>query len=725
MAAKNVCLIILFFILAASQNCTAQKVEPPAADKVRTLHFPADRSAGIIHVGELRTLDPFWYTGWKVVGQAKGDVRVPIDKAVMLAITTEAAKDISPLAALGPDDIQAISFGWCERNIYDSDLRYLSHLTGLKHLGLNSRRINGSGLAQLSGLKSLEALVLARMDISDDNLKHIAKLASLKRLDLTGTEVTDAGLAHLQNLSSLEAIYLGFARISGEGFSALADTNSIRTLWLNYSKITDEGLAHIAKLKSLERLSLENTGISDAGLAHISELQSLRELNLGNFQPGRMKVTDAGLDHIAKLTSLESLQLPDGITDAGLTKLKGLTGLKRLAIRDTKMTGAGLDFLKRFKSLEYLLLPQGGITDKDLAVVKELGSLQDLCILNSSITNKGLSYFSELKSLRKLLLQGEQTDPNVAITSSGLAYLRELPLTSLTLYNINLDGSRLAHLAACTQLEELELNQMPLRDEDLANLSGLKNLKFLRFDSDTVSDGGLAYLADLTSLERLMAFVRMTDEGLSYISNMSNLHDLQVKGDITDEGLVHLEGLKSLQALRITSRNDIASESLERLKRKLPLLWLKVHKIRETKRRPEPREVAPPFSLQTLDGKKLKLQDYRGKCVLLYFWATWCKGCVASTPNVKRFYEELSEYDDFVMIGLAIDEDESGVRRYVERNKLTWPQVRLGLNSQVEADYGIIGVPIFILIGPDGRILLSREHNWDKFRAAVNKALNK
>jgi peroxiredoxin/Leucine-rich repeat (LRR) protein len=720
---KNICLTILFFILALSQNGRAQKLEP-AAGKVRTLHFPADRSMGVVHVGELRALDPLWFTGWKTTGQAEGDVRVPINKAVMLDITTEAAKDISPLAGLGPDDIQVISFRYCGRNIYDSDLKNLSGLTGLKILGLDSMRINGSGLAHLSGLKSLEALVLARTDVSDDNLKHVAKLTSLKRLDLSGTKVTDAGLADLQNLSSLEAVYLGRTAISGEGFSALADTNSIRTLWLNYSKITDEGLRHIAKLKSLERLFLNTTRISDAGLMHISELKSLKELNLNNFGL-KMKVSDAGLNYIAKLTSLEKLDLPDGITDAGLAKLKGLTGLKRLDIGRTKMTGAGLDFLEGLKSLEYLQLPQGGITDEDLAVVKELGSLQDLWIQKCSITNKGLSYLSELKSLKKLLLHCEQTDPNVAITSSGLAHLRGLPLTSLTLHNVKLDDSRLTHLAAFTQLEELEFNQMPLRDEDLANLSGLKNLKLLRFDSQTVSDGGLAYLTDLTSLERLSCYVRMTDKGLSYISNMTNLLDLQVGGDITDEGLFHLEGLKSLQALTITSRDNIASESLERLKKKLPLLWLKVYKTREIKRRPETGEVAPPFSLQTLDGKKLKLRDYRGKCVLLYFWATWCKGCVASTPNVKRFYEELSKHEDVVMISLAIDEDESGVRRYVERNKLTWPQVRLGLGSQIEADYGIIGVPIFILIGPDGRILLSREHDWNKFKAAVDKALSK
>ncbi|MBA7655618.1 hypothetical protein ES703_63524 [subsurface metagenome] len=255
-AMRNICLATLCSVLAASQNCTAQELESVVPCQVRTLHFPADRSMGVVYVGELRPLEWWlWWHEWEIVAQAKGDVQVPIDKAAMLAITTEAAKDISPLAALGPDDIQAITFRYCERNIYDSDLRYLSHLTGLKYLGLGSTEIEGSGLAHLSGLKSLETLALRGTDVSDDNLKHIAKLRSLKRLHLSNTKVTDAGLVHLRNLGSLEAVYLGFARISGEGFSAFADTNSIRILWLNYSKITDEGLKHIAKFLNVRRRS--------------------------------------------------------------------------------------------------------------------------------------------------------------------------------------------------------------------------------------------------------------------------------------------------------------------------------------------------------------------------------------------------------------------------------------------------------------------------------------
>jgi hypothetical protein len=77
------------------------------------------------------------------------------------------------------------------------------------------------------------------------------------------------------------------------------------------------------------------------------------------------------------------------------------------------------------------------------------------------------------------------------------------------------------------------------------------------------------------------------------------------------------------------------------------------------------------------------------------------------------------------MTALAIDNDESGVRRHIEKYGLTWPQVRLGLRSQVATDYGVSAVPAYILVGPDGRVLLSRERDWDKLKAAVAEALRK
>lgn len=268
---------------------------------LRVVHFPKDRSLGVLYLGRLRPLDSFWWQGWEMVGQAKGNVQVPIDKDVQLAVSEARSRDVSALTTLKPNDLQVLTLV----NIDDATLAHLAGLTGLRQLALySSPEFKGEGLAHLSRLTALEALLLGHSGLMDNGLKYIASIRSLRRLDLSYTQITDAGLVHLRDLASLEKLTAYGVNITGNGFSALVGLDSLRELSLNHSAITDEGLGHLAKLKSLEKLSLYNTSTSNVGLAMISELKSLRELNLGNTN-----VTDAGVGYLAKLTSLEGCSL--------------------------------------------------------------------------------------------------------------------------------------------------------------------------------------------------------------------------------------------------------------------------------------------------------------------------------------------------------------------------------------------------------------------------------
>lgn len=72
--------------------------------------------------------------------------------------------------------------------------------------------------------------------------------------------------------------------------------------------------------------------------------------------------------------------------------------------------------------------------------------------------------------------------------------------------------------------------------------------------------------------------------------------------------------------------------------------------------------------METLDGKPLKLEDFRGKFVLLEFWATWCGPCLYETPALKATYEAFRENERFVMIGLSLDTDVDAPKKYVAEN---------------------------------------------------------
>jgi thiol-disulfide isomerase/thioredoxin len=83
---------------------------------------------------------------------------------------------------------------------------------------------------------------------------------------------------------------------------------------------------------------------------------------------------------------------------------------------------------------------------------------------------------------------------------------------------------------------------------------------------------------------------------------------------------------------------------------------------------------APPLAAKTLEGKPLSLEDYRGKYVLLDFWATWCGPCVAEMPKMQDVQAAFGSDDRFVIIGLSLDREIEAAQSFVKDRGLAWVQ---------------------------------------------------
>ncbi len=112
---------------------------------------------------------------------------------------------------------------------------------------------------------------------------------------------------------------------------------------------------------------------------------------------------------------------------------------------------------------------------------------------------------------------------------------------------------------------------------------------------------------------------------------------------------------------------------------------------------------ATDFTLPGLDGKAIKLSAYKGKVVLLNFWATWCGPCKAEIPG---FVELQTQYkNDLVIVGLSVDDPADKAKAFADQYKVNYPIV-LGLgHDDIQDAYGpIYGIPASFLISRDGKV---------------------
>lgn len=114
-------------------------------------------------------------------------------------------------------------------------------------------------------------------------------------------------------------------------------------------------------------------------------------------------------------------------------------------------------------------------------------------------------------------------------------------------------------------------------------------------------------------------------------------------------------------------------------------------------------ELAPDFTLDSIDGRKVTLTDYRyEKVILLVFWATWCPFCVEEIPELNRIVDNYK--DKVEVLGIDIREDLKHVRGFIEKKGIKYT-VLLDSTGEVAKRYGVVGIPKNVLIDKEGRIL--------------------
>ena len=129
------------------------------------------------------------------------------------------------------------------------------------------------------------------------------------------------------------------------------------------------------------------------------------------------------------------------------------------------------------------------------------------------------------------------------------------------------------------------------------------------------------------------------------------------------------------------------------------------------------------FSVTSTEGKTLSPAAFKGKVLLIDFWATWCGPCVAEMPNVKQVYAKFHP-KGFEIVGISLDQSREKLDQYVKTNEIVWPQYFDGKwwNNDVAVRYGVKSIPTTILVDRAGKIRF-KSLRGKQLEAAVEKLL--
>ena len=135
--------------------------------------------------------------------------------------------------------------------------------------------------------------------------------------------------------------------------------------------------------------------------------------------------------------------------------------------------------------------------------------------------------------------------------------------------------------------------------------------------------------------------------------------------------------------------------------------------------------VMPNFTLKTPDGKDISLKDFKGKYVLVDFWASWCGPCLREMPNVVKLYKECKG-KNFEIFGVSLDNKKDAWVKAIKANGMKWPQGSdlKGWGSEPARLCNVSAIPFTVLIDPEGEVI-AIDLRGEQLHAKVKEVLGK
>lgn len=496
--------------------------------------------------------------------------------------------------------------------------KVLSQARALTDLTLHPKDVSTSDIEGVGTLTQLRKLVLAGFAPDRIDLSALAGLRSLRELELRvypADEIEFRAVTTLPNVETLRVLNMG---VEDSFCEDLGKSKTLKVLSLSGGDVTDRGAASLSQIGSLETLDLSNTFVTDAAIDSLLKPPKLTKVGLGDT-----RVTFHGLARLCEQGKISQVFTNHEFRTDGSFSMLGISygsmGLRfdgipvelLLGKRNPRAPSRALDLayaqlpadfyarISEFKSITHLDLSNSNVSDDDLARLANLKQLENLSLSETTVTAKGLEHLAGLQNLHSFMLP-EVDDwesvsktlrslPKLQYVNASVGYLGGADLraamgsplttadTSIDLTAIPPHSALKSTLAAATHLQKLKLADAPWSDDDIAFLTGYKQITELSLSQTRVTDKSLPILESLTSLWSLnLSGTALTDEAILRLARLPNLRVLTLEEtNITDDTVEQLAQIKNLESLRLRGTN-ITDRSTTLLKKMPNLLALSI-----------------------------------------------------------------------------------------------------------------------------------------------------
>jgi thiol-disulfide isomerase/thioredoxin len=218
------------------------------------------------------------------------------------------------------------------------------------------------------------------------------------------------------------------------------------------------------------------------------------------------------------------------------------------------------------------------------------------------------------------------------------------------------------------------------------------------------------YDTQVGSLQSKLQTQQLDESGQQDIRNQ---YESLTKTTMTQAKTIIEKAQNSFAVLQMFSLLDIENEiaRIEKIQNNLSTKYPTSEKIKQlgneitSIKKTAIGQPAPEINYRDLSGKDVSLASFKGKFVLLDFWASWCRPCRMENPNVVRVYNQYKE-KGFEILSISSDRDEQAWKSAIESDKMTWNHIPdLAVNQTISINYNVTAIPMTYLLDKNGIII--------------------